>query len=208
MKTCGHLDSEQLILAIDDELTGAGRLAVEAHLSHCIECNARYRELAVLSVRVESLMGSIPANASPAMRDTLKQQIANLDPRPRSPFVSWRVGWGMAVAATLALGLVFLPRHHATDGLTGGAMAVGAISPGTFEIDGETFVSLPFSNSDLPLSTPRIVRMQMPLSSLADAGLVFEPISNEAARPDRSVLADVLLGADGEPLGVHVVASE
>jgi len=50
--------------------------------------------------------------------------------------------------------------------------------------------------------------MQVPVSSLADIGIALEPVSNEVLNQDRSVLADVLLGADGQPLGVHVVSWE
>jgi hypothetical protein len=81
-----------------------------------------------------------------------------------------------------------------------------AASTGAFEIDGETFISLPFSNPDLPVNARRIVQMQVPVSSLAEAGIVVEPIANRVAQPDYSVLADVLLGLDGQPLAVHVVS--
>jgi anti-sigma factor RsiW len=204
MKTSEHLDTGLLILAIDEELAEPDRSAVEAHLSTCADCKARYHELAILSVRLESAIAAIPVQAPASLRDGL---VAHLDRARPNPLISWRVGWGMAIAAGLALGLVFLPHSHVASGLAK-ASSASVAGNGTFELDGETFVSLPYSNSDLPVSAPRIVRMQMPVSALADAGLVFEPVSTETARADRSVLADVLLGADGEPLGVHVVANE
>jgi anti-sigma factor RsiW len=209
MKTSEHLDTGLLILVIDEELAEPDRSAVEAHLSTCADCKARYHELAILSVRLESAIAAIPVQAPASLRDGL---VAHLDRARPNPLISWRVGWGMAIAAGLALGLVFLPHHHDASTLTKISLtkvsSANVAGTGTFELDGETFVSLPYSNSDLPVSAPRIVRMQMPASALADAGLVFEPVSTETARPDRSVLADVLLGADGEPLGVHVVANE
>jgi hypothetical protein len=58
------------------------------------------------------------------------------------------------------------------------------------------------------MSAPHIVEMQVPVASLASAGLFFEPVSNEAGAPERSVLADVLVGLDGQPLGVHVLSVE
>jgi len=67
---------------------------------------------------------------------------------------------------------------------------------------------LPYSNPDLPASAPRIVQMQVPVSSLANIGISMEPAVNEILNQDRTVLADVLLGADGQPLGVHVVSWE
>jgi hypothetical protein len=84
----------------------------------------------------------------------------------------------------------------------------GHLAVGSFDVAGETFVSLPYSNADLPINTPRIVRMQVPVASLLDAGVIFEPVSNDPGALDRSVLADVLIGMDGEPLGVHVIGSE
>jgi hypothetical protein len=78
------------------------------------------------------------------------------------------------------------------------------VGPATFELDGETFVALPDSNPGLPVNSARIVQMEVPVSSLADAGILVEAIAGDAG--DRSVLADVLLGADGEPRGVHVLS--
>jgi hypothetical protein len=46
------------------------------------------------------------------------------------------------------------------------------------------------------------------VASLADAGVHFEAISNEVAGSNDSVLADVLLGIDGQPLGVHVLTAQ
>jgi len=48
----------------------------------------------------------------------------------------------------------------------------------------------------------------VPVSSLADIGLGLEQVASEVSNQDRTVLADVLLGADGQPLGVHVVSWE
>jgi hypothetical protein len=50
--------------------------------------------------------------------------------------------------------------------------------------------------------------MQVPVSSLADVGIGLDPVANDVLSQDRSVLADVLLGADGQPMGVHVVSWE
>ena len=67
-------------------------------------------------------------------------------------------------------------------------------------------MALPYSNPDLSVNASHVVQMQVPVSSLTDAGLSFEPGSAEQAEFDHSVLADVLVGADGQPLGVHVIA--
>lgn len=77
----------------------------------------------------------------------------------------------------------------------------------SFEIDGETFLALPYSNPDLPLTAPRIVQMQVSLASLENAQLEFEPVSEEGSSAG-SVLANVLVGADGQPLGIHILGLE
>ncbi len=88
------------------------------------------------------------------------------------------------------------------------APGTAGIAANLIEVDGETFVPLPFSNPDLVSSGPHVVQMEVPASSLAEAGVVFEPLSSQTLAPDRSVLADVLLGVDGQLLGVHVLNSE
>ena len=47
--------------------------------------------------------------------------------------------------------------------------------------------------------------MEIPVTSLADAGIVVESVLSRAAQPEQAVLADVLLDVDGQPLGVHVI---
>jgi hypothetical protein len=50
--------------------------------------------------------------------------------------------------------------------------------------------------------------MQIPVSSLAEVGIITEPVTRRAMSSDDAVLADVLLGLDGQPLGVHVIAED
>ncbi len=113
----------------------------------------------------------------------------------------------MAIAATLAIGVTFAPRTKRVPKNNEPAL-VQAANTETFEMDGETFVALPYSNADLPLNAPHIVQMRVPVSSLAAAGVAFEPISSGVSAGEDSVLADVLLGIDGQPLGVHVTGVE
>ena len=121
-----------------------------------------------------------------------------------------RFGWILAAAASLAVGVSYVPfsrmfqRSEQARALTASAHFSQAGSP--FEIDGETFQYLPYSNPDLPMGGAHIVQMQVPLSSLADAGVLVEPVANRITTPDRAVLADVLLGMDGQPIGVHVLS--
>jgi hypothetical protein len=119
-----------------------------------------------------------------------------------------RFGWGMAIAATLALAIVLAPKQKTTVKEGSPAPNKASAISNAIEVDGETFIALPYSNPDLSASAPRIVQMQVPASSLADIGIALDPVTNEVLNQDRSVLADVLLGADGQPLGVHVVSWE
>ena len=116
----------------------------------------------------------------------------------------WRFGWGMALAASLAVGIVVAPRHKTGTSTGERTSQVSALS-NMIEVAGESFVPLPYSNPDFPVSESRIVEMQVPLSALNDVGIVLESVSNRESAPDRSVLADVLMGTDGQPLGVHVL---
>ena len=118
-----------------------------------------------------------------------------------------RLGWGMAIAAALAIGITLAPhtRHVQSNYQPAPSQS---LSNQTFEVDGETFIALPYSNADLPLNSPHIVQMRIPVSSLTAAGVTFQPISSEVSTGEDSVLADVLLGIDGQPLGVHVADFE
>ena len=118
-----------------------------------------------------------------------------------------RFSWGMALAATLAMGVLFAPRNVRKATSTAALSSAGRHVE-TFDVNGETFVALPYSNPDLPVSTSHIVQMQVPVSSLTDAGIAFEAVSTQQTALDHSVLADVLVGMDGQPLGVHVLSAE
>jgi hypothetical protein len=209
MKQPEHLRNDLLIKALDEELSGCERVAVEAHIATCEKCRDKLEELRCFSDGVETLVGScIPVYPADA-RENLASRMNEICSRPTHAAprkLVWQIGLGMGIAATLALAVLFAPHYHqATKPL--GSSAVAAQS-NTFEIDGETFIALPYSNPDLPLAGPHIVEMQVPVASLQDAGIVFEPVSNEISAPDRSVLADVLLGMDGQPLGVHILETD
>lgn len=210
MNKANHVTDDLLVRAMDDELPGKETALVGSHLSRCERCTQRYQELRSASLRLESAVAAFVPPHSTSGRESLsraldvrRSEIAL--PRPRK--VLRQFSWGMGVAAVLALGVLFGPQWtpHAKIHLATGFQDQ---SSAPFEVDGETFVRLPYSNPDLPLTAPHIVQMQVPVSSLADAGIIFEPISSQISAPDRSVLADVLLGIDGQPLGVHVLASD
>jgi Putative zinc-finger len=206
--TDGHLPNGLLVQFIDDELPPAQTAEAAAHLAQCPACSNRYAELR----RVSSSFDDFVESLSPSVRPSERHQLASKLDRPNGNAASRKAAkgpvrlgwWGLAAAAALAVGVLYLPSSIATKGESKSASTVNE-STSAFEIDGETFVSLPFSNPNLPVNARRIVQMQVPVSSLAQAGIVVEPITNQVAQPDRSVLADVLLGLDGQPLAVHVV---
>jgi hypothetical protein len=148
----------------------------------------------MLSSRLETLIGGIATDASYSDRESLKQK---LEPQQRSTLATHtpekilkRFGWAMAIAATLAIGITFAPRtKHAPN--NNEPALLQAANTESFEVN-----------------APHIVQMPVPVSSLTAAGVAFEPISSEVSAGEDSVLADVLLGIDGQPLGVHVTGVE
>jgi hypothetical protein len=94
----------------------------------------------------------------------------------------------MAIAAALAAGIVLIPHANKIDESTPVEKPPAVASSSSIYINGESFIALPYSNPDLPINAPRIVEMQIPASSLASAGLFFEPVANGVA--DRTVLAN------------------
>ena len=209
MTRAQHLPNDVLVRLLDGEANGTDACAAQAHLDNCAECRARYVELDDVSKRFEKFSASVMPGFAETERDTLLLLMnAEADSsRPQTEKLLQRFAWGMAIAASLALSLLIAP-HFRQANPQKGATTVARESGSLLEVDGETFVPLPYSNPDLPVATHRIVQMQVPVSSLADAGVHFESISSEASGSDESVLADVLLGIDGQPLGVHVLSAQ
>jgi len=212
MKRSDHLSKDLLARAVDDELSAVEALLVESHLPVCETCRKAHRQLRSLSFRLESMVAASVPNRYGEEREALVQALEARESKVAAAparKIFRQFGWGMAIAAALTIGILVSPQwlHSAKTGIT--QTRNGTLeSSATFEINGETFVALPYSNPDLPLPAPHIVQMEVPVSSLAQAGLVFEPVSDEVSTSDRSVLADVLLGMDGQPVGVHVITAE
>lgn len=209
MKKPQHLSNELLVRFIDDELPPAEMNAAERHLESCVECKQHLVELETVSKSVECFALSMTPQYSETERDALvlllntEAHVSSQKPQR----VLQRFVWGMALAASLAMGVLIAPHLRKAEPIVS-ANGDGKQAAGLLQVDGETFVPLPYSNPDLPLSAHHIVEMQVPVASLADAGVHFEAISNEVAGSNDSVLADVLLGIDGQPLGVHVLTAQ
>lgn len=206
-----HLKMDVLVRAADGELPEAELLSIRKHLSACRECSALLTRIEELSGGIENLVASTPVSTSFADRQALVRRLSNpematqassesADRQARS--ILRRFGWSMAIAASLALGVMIAPHARNTPAVK---QQLASAEPGVLDIDGENFIPLPYANPDLPVNTSRVVEMQVPVSSLTAAGIVFEPIANSGHTADQTVLADILIGADGQPLGVHIL---
>ncbi len=205
-----HPDDGLLIQYLDGELPENQFLRVRLHLASCNECRSRQDELVELSNRVETLVGASAGEAPGDSRANLARALLKSGSPAgavESPVrVIRRFGWGMAIAAALAAGILLVPRPNKIAESVPGEKSPAAASSSSIYVNGESFIALPYSNPDLPINAPRIVEMQIPASSLASAGLFLEPVANGAG--DHTVLANVLLGLDGQPIGVHVLSAQ
>lgn len=205
-----HLGDEALIKVMDDELAPSEMAEAELHLSQCTECKQRYEALWLVSDQVELFASAVPLRSVPNGRDRLACQIDNRQANESLPALDkrlHRLSWGLAIAATIALA-VLVPVHRIEKSSEDSKVKSSGRIAETFELNGEIFSPLPYSNPDLPVSTSHIVRMQVPVSSLADAGFSLEPAAAQQTAFDHSVLADVLIGMDGQPRGLHVLSSD
>jgi hypothetical protein len=168
------------------------------------------------SLQIDQSIHSLPIPNMDAVRRDIQKQIESQ--KAAAPVVQHpgrvmrRFGWGMGIAATLAFGVLMAPRHETTAPAIGNVpQAAGAVQTGNIEVDGEAFQPVPYANADLSTAAPHIVQMEVPVASLSEIGIVYEPITNRVSdgpETERSVLADVLMGADGQPRGVHIVGYE
>ena len=202
---CERLNWDLLVRAVDQELSRSEAEWVPAHIAACTDCRQECEAIETLSGGLRAVVNSADVIGQPSDRE----QLTALQPIRQAPEkVLRRFGWGMAIAATLAIGIIVAPKQRVKIVDRPATQQVAAAISNAIEVDGETFVALPYSNPDLPASAPLIVQMLVPVSSLANIGISMEPAVNEILNQDRTVLADVLLGADGQPLGVHVVSWE
>ena len=205
-----HIPYETLIRWLDDELTGEETVFAETHLTGCEFCRGRFGELRCTSNGFDSFVSSLHPAHSPWERQQLAQALDKAENKAqplRQGRLIGRIGWGLAIAAALLLSVLRLSPWRKAARVTP-VETVSLPAASAIEVNGETFLALPYSNPDLPLSASHIVQMQVPASSLAEAGIYLEPLGSRVAAPDRAVLADVLLGLDGQPLGVHVLSSD
>lgn len=207
MNVPDHLPDDVLIRALDDEVSVSEAGRIESHLQACEECRHRYRNFRSLSEEIEVIAGQ-NISPLPAEREALLAALDAAVTVPTHHAHSLRpLGWVLALAASLALAILSLPRWLQSP-VTHVSAPTTAAQSAMLEVDGESFIPLPYSNPDLPITAPHIVEMQVPVLSLASAGIVLEPVSGASGNTERTVLADVLVGMDGQPMGVHVLSFE
>ncbi len=203
-----HLSTDQLVRFLDGEQPPSDGVAARSHLAVCAACRERRDQLAQLTVSIEAAVASAPANGPAKTRNLLETALRFEDARTgRKPVrkTNRYLGWSMVAAATIALGLLLSPMLRQA---TQKNRAQQPVSQATsIDVNGEDFVALPYSNPDLPMTTPRIVEMRIPVSSLESAGIMTEPLMNRGV-PDQTVRANVLLGLDGQPLGIHILSND
>ena len=100
--------------------------------------------------------------------------------RPQGPVSSRPVRWVVAALAVALLAALILQRSH-----------VREVQPAH-----EVFLKIPYVIPPAPYERTEVVRMNVPVAALIEAGF-----SMNAAAAD-SVPADVLVGQDGRPLAV------
>jgi anti-sigma factor RsiW len=208
---CSHLSKDLILRSLDDELTTAERFECESHLAMCQDCRLKLASMHNLSMDIETAVHAVGVPDMTGVRGNLQRSLQSppVVAAPSQGTVLRRFGWGMGIAATLAMGILLAPRVHLPAGPPAlvTSQKLAAHEPAALiEIDGEIFQPVPYANADLPTSAPHIIQMRVPISSLAEAGIVLEPVNAIAGTDtERSVLADVLVGADGQPRGVHVL---
>jgi hypothetical protein len=207
MTGMGHLTRETLVRAFDCELSTDERLELEQHLGQCPECLEELDRIADLSSDIARLVDRTSVVRPRQAREQLAEKMAaSASHEQRSQGLRRRlVPWAAAAAALIALvsgaGVYSIATHSRSlsPRVQTRVEQRGAESP--VESTDLPFVQLPYSNPALPLESEQIVRVNMRLSDLASTGVV----AMTTPASDAWVQADVLLGMDGEPYGIHLL---
>jgi len=113
-----HLNDEELLLAIDGELSGSRGEEVEEHLAECWDCRARKQSLErTISNLVDARHGEFDAQVQPStgLRSLLKANMAQIAAEPVAKektrvvgFRSPRVRRGLVIALATAAAVTFI----------------------------------------------------------------------------------------------------
>ncbi len=208
-----HLSEDLIARAVDDELTPAERLFAERHLAMCAACRQKRREWAEVAERVQDLVLEhepvVPANARQRLMSVLEHRgpVHSVLVRQEAP-AWWKWGGVAALAASLAfafslppvrahLGQLWNPVGHSAQTATTNSAANQQV----MDEPERSFIPLPYSGVALAEGEEEIVRVQMPVSALANEGIIPPGAYAENSWVD----ADLLLGLDGQPQGIRLV---
>jgi Putative zinc-finger len=128
-----HLSDQELLQAVDGELSESDAGRVHSHLAACGDCRARQQEIeASLGDFVRMHRGSLDLQIPPAdgSRALLKAQLARMAERERIPWwsaIPWRLSWAGAAAAFGLVAIVLLLSHPR--GLRQGTHAMAVMVP-------------------------------------------------------------------------------
>lgn len=207
-----HLSDDLLIRALDEELTTDERLFAERHLAACPICRERRRQWAELSDRVQDHVAAAPIIAASSARERLAVALGAAPDSSVAETRKRRWAWPMAGIASAAACLLVLlagpfwktPQPHVGThtNLVGSAHALVGDRP---EEEGD-FIPLPYSMSEAAPGMERIVRVELPASSLVAEGILPSAIVDSSTiAGDQWVVADLALGLDGQPAGIRLV---
>jgi anti-sigma factor RsiW len=208
-----HLSEDLIARIVDNELTPTERLFAERHLAICTACRQRRREWADVAEQVQDLVLDqepvVPANARQRLLSALAKRTPGATVSiPQEAPAWWKWGAVAAAAASLAFLLSLPPvRTHMSELLNAGnsvqTAAAGASQSGTEDAEPD-FIPLPYSGVALAEGEEEIVRVQLPVSELANQGIIPPGAYAENSWVD----ADLLLGLDGQPQGIRLVNAD
>jgi len=232
MSDATHVNDKRLLRAIDGEMTPAEHAEFDAHLVRCEACLERYEALAEFSNEIEKAIDATPVQAPRSAREQLIEALAGdrIKTPVSSGRQGW--WWAPAAIAASAALLFFALRapkeitpkqEVATHQVQANPAPVVTPLPQDVQqparskpilqnsthqqIAGHAttsaFIRLPYVDAAQPIQTAGLLRVQMKLSMLANAGV----IRMMPGASDGPVQADVLLGLDGQPYAIRLVSA-
>ena len=202
-----HPSHARLVLALDRELDPEGAAEIHRHIGNCFDCRKRWEELRQVSEGIVTLHNRLDASRTdrPVIRRNLYVAAA-----------------GVAAAVMLALcGWLFSRGSQSTPVQVRADQQVKKDAPASVvnvvrtvehknvrrsaprirkREEVASFISLPFSDTALPLVDAPVVRVRLPMEQLRLAGLTVD-----ADRAGMLVEADLLMGIDGLPRAIRLI---
>lgn len=119
-----------LSAALDDELTGEERAALDAHLAQCPRCRALLEELRAQDRALEELNAEPPAELKSRVMAAVAAEPRRSPAARGSRSLPWKRWGALAAALVLVVGAAALPRLTGADGLTAGQPNTAQFSVG------------------------------------------------------------------------------